>query len=147
MKIGTKQEIKLGDDILDSQEIKVWIEKLKEKVEIEDGRSEDFWMDTGQENHVPSKTEEELESWENLDRKGKSQVKDWEYGVTLILSAYFPIHAQDLAEDIEAIPNNDFNAWPTSHIDWETATAELKKDYVKINATDRLGYTFLYFAR
>ena len=52
---------------------------------------------------------------------------DFEYGETLIRDSYFTEYAQQLAEDIDAIPRNA--PWPCNFIDWEKAAEALKQDY------------------
>ena len=46
---------------------------------------------------------------------------------TLIAESYFETYAQELAEDIGAIPSD--LQWPVRHIDWEAAADELSQDY------------------
>jgi len=55
---------------------------------------------------------------------------DWEYGTTLIRDSYFKEYAQDLAEEIGAIPSDA--GWPNTCIDWDQATAELQMDYSSV---------------
>lgn len=51
---------------------------------------------------------------------------DW-YPVTAIRESYFVNYAQELAEDIGAIPKDA--QWPCTCIDWEQAARELQMDY------------------
>lgn len=55
---------------------------------------------------------------------------DW-YPVTLIRDSYFEDYAQELADDIGAIPKNV--AWPCTCIDWEKAARELRMDYTTVD--------------
>lgn len=55
---------------------------------------------------------------------------DW-YPITLIRDTYFQEHAQELAEDIGAIP--DDISWPCTCIDWERAARELQMDYTSVD--------------
>ena len=64
---------------------------------------------------------------------------DW-YPVTLIRESCFTAYAQELAEDIGAIPSDA--SWPCSHINWEQAARELQCDYT---GADFDGVT--YYAR
>lgn len=53
-----------------------------------------------------------------------------EYGITLIHEHYFEDYAQELAEDIGAIPKD--LTWPAYCIDWERAAHDLKMDYTSV---------------
>lgn len=63
---------------------------------------------------------------------------DW-YPVTLVRDSYFGDYAQQLAEDIGAIPE-DFS-WPASYIDWDAATDALQMDYTSVEFD---GVTYWY---
>ena len=55
---------------------------------------------------------------------------EWEnswFPVTFIRDSYFEDYAEELAEEIGAIPKE--SAWPTSHIDWKAAARALQWDY------------------
>lgn len=65
---------------------------------------------------------------------------DWKYGEALIRDSHFRDYAEQLADDIGAIPDNA--AWPNNCIDWERAARELQMDYT---AVDYGGVT--YFIR
>lgn len=56
---------------------------------------------------------------------------DWEYGETLVRDSYFKEYAQELAEDIGAIPRG--LAWPAHCIDWDQAARELQMDYFSVD--------------
>ena len=58
------------------------------------------------------------------------QVGEPEGGLTMIRDSYFKEYAQELAEDIGAIPAN--NAWPCTCIDWDQAALELQMDYTTV---------------
>ena len=51
---------------------------------------------------------------------------DW-YPLTLIRDSYFRTYAEELADDIGAIPRDA--GWPMNCIDWEQAARELRYDY------------------
>lgn len=70
---------------------------------------------------------EELAAIQDAEQAG---IPDWPYGETLIREDYFTEYAQDLAEDIGAIPSE--YGWPTSHIDWDAAADALKQDYTTV---------------
>jgi antirestriction protein len=61
-----------------------------------------------------------------------------QYGVFLINEGSFEEYAQELADDIGAIPKDA--GWPTSYIDWEAAADALRMDYssVTFDGTDWL---------
>lgn len=63
---------------------------------------------------------------------------DW-YPVTLIRDSYFKEYAQELAEEIGAIP--DDASWPCRCIDWEKAAWELRMDYT---SADFDGQTYWF---
>lgn len=56
---------------------------------------------------------------------------DWEYGEALIRKSHFRDYAEQLAEDIGAIPEGA--AWPVYCIDWEQAARELSVDYMEVD--------------
>lgn len=51
---------------------------------------------------------------------------DW-YPVTLVRDSYFKDYAQELADDIGAVPGD--LQWPCTCIGWERAARELRMDY------------------
>ena len=64
------------------------------------------------------------------DIKGLAGDEQWEgdwYPVTLIRDSYFRTYAEELADDIGAIPRDA--GWPMTCIDWEQAARELRYDY------------------
>ena len=74
---------------------------------------------------------EELKTLTDLldDLKGNGGNEQWRgdwYPLTLIRDTYFKDYAQELAEEIGAIPKN--NRWPCTCIDWEQASQELQMD-------------------
>ena len=56
---------------------------------------------------------------------------NWWHGETLIRESYFETYAQELADDIGAIPKDA--RWPCTCIDWEQAARELKQDYTSVD--------------
>ena len=73
----------------------------------------------------------ELDSLEALNSEGEDCASDWTHGETMIRESYFQDYAQELAEDIGAIPEG--SKWPLTCIDWEQAARELQMDYSTIN--------------
>ena len=56
---------------------------------------------------------------------------DWGHGETLVRDSYFKDYAQELADDIGAIPKD--LSWPCSCIDWDQAARELQMDYTSVD--------------
>lgn len=70
---------------------------------------------------------DELAAIRELAEEG---IEDWQYGAQLIPVSEFQEYAQELAEDIGAIPAD--NPWPCYCIDWEWAARELAMDYTLV---------------
>jgi len=86
----------------------------------------------------------ELASLESLldDLKGSGGDEQWEgdwYPIGLIRDSYFKEYAQELAEDIGAIPPD--SKWPCTCIDWDKAAWELRMDYTSAEFD---GVTYWY---
>ncbi len=79
----------------------------------------------------PIEEREELATLREIASEGEGS-PDWQYGETLILDSYFKEYAQQLAEDIGAVPDNNAQ-WPLYCIDWEQAARDLKHDYYSID--------------
>ena len=77
---------------------------------------------------------EELGELENLE----SEIPEFMRGEALIPEDDFEDYARQLADDIGAI-DSDAN-WPTCHIDWEAAAADLRMDYTEV---EYQGETYL----
>lgn len=106
-----------GEDIIDSRDV---IERL---IELRDDPDLDI---------------EEYNALRELDREGEQNSEDWEYGATLIHERYFKEYAQELADDIGAIPCDA--PWPLNCIDWDQAARELKMDYTTVEFGDQTYY-------
>lgn len=52
------------------------------------------------------------------------------YDPALIADSYFERYAEELAEDIGAIPHDA--QWPANRIDWEAAADDLRMDYTAV---------------
>ena len=74
---------------------------------------------------------EELAALERVAQKGEDYSPDWRYGEALIRDSYFKEYAQELAEDIGAISNDQ--SWPNTCIDWDQAARELQMDYTCVD--------------
>ena len=72
---------------------------------------------------------DELRALLDLAEQGET-LDDWEYGLQLIRDTDFEDYAQELAEDIGAIPET--TSWPARCIDWEQAARELQMDYTPL---------------
>lgn len=70
---------------------------------------------------------DELESLRKFQDEMSDYCPDWEYGETLVSDYYFVTYAQELADDIGAVPSD--LSWPMTCIDWEQAARELRMDY------------------
>jgi len=81
--------------------------------------------------------DEERQAVADIDAMA-DEVEEWKYGAALIREDYFEEYAQELAEDIGAIPDRD-NNWPLYCIDWEWAARELRQDYTEVTY---LGVTY-----
>lgn len=73
----------------------------------------------------------ELAALESLAEEAEGYAADWKYGETLIRDSYFQAYAQELAEDIGAVPSDA--AWPAYCIDWEQAARDLRMDYTAVD--------------
>lgn len=72
-------------------------------------------------------------------RELRDEIPEWSDGNTLIPEYDFEEYAQQLAEDIGAIPEGA--GWPLYCIDWEHAARELAMDY---GSVEWEGTTYLY---
>lgn len=109
-------------DVIDSREV---IERLAELAAA--------WMDHANDPAAPALDDfeqAELETLTNLADQSDG-IDDWQYGVALIRESYFQDYAQDLAEDIGALPRE--RSWPNYCIDWEWAARELRMDYTSVD--------------
>ena len=113
--------IDLSADIIDVRDI---IARLKEI--MGDGCDED--------GNTPH--DEELAALTAImdDLQGLGGDEQWRgewYPLTLIRDSYFRTYAEELADDIGAIPKDA--QWPMTCIDWEHAARELQYDYSGVN--------------
>jgi len=65
---------------------------------------------------------------------------EWANDPQFISDGDFESHAEQLAQDLGAI-NNQNASWPNNHIDWKAAAEELKQDYSSIEFD---GVTYWY---
>lgn len=109
-------------DVIDSRDV---IERIEELQGIRAEHAED--------EEQPDLSEEEAEELKALEALAEeaSDSPDWKYGEALIRDSYFREYAEQLAEDIGAIPKD--TGWPSRCIDWEQAAQELQMDYFQVD--------------
>ena len=123
----TKANIDNTNDIIDVRDIIARIEDLESEQPLQ---ADDYLA--------------ELDLLKALmdDLKGNGGDEQWDgdwYPVTLVNVSHFTEYAQQLAEDIGAIPSDA--KWPNNHIDWDAAADALKEDYSEVEYD---GVTYLY---
>lgn len=106
-------EITNAEDIIDSRDVIARIEYLEDLEE----RDEDETA--------------ELTALKALADEASGYAADWRHGEALIRDSYFEEYAQQLADDIGAIPRDA--SWPMTCIDWEQAARELQQDYTSVD--------------
>lgn len=137
-----------NDDIIDSRDVIKAIDDLKQ--EWDDAEAEDHAnrVEHGEAEGEP-RTHEDFELSEDdwahhlgeddahllvalmaLQEEAEDYAADWLYGETLIRDSYFEDYAQQLAEDIGAIPRD--LSWPLYSINWERAARDLQMDYTSV---------------
>lgn len=140
----TMTDIDLRADVIDVRDIIERFEELDkargEHWPIEDQASE-YYGQTWEQMFPDEAAElQELTALlvELLGMGGDHQWRgDW-YPGSLIADSYFEDYARELADDIGAIDSNA--GWPTRHIDWKAAAAELATDYSEVEVA---GCTYL----
>lgn len=131
--MSTMTSISNSDDLIDVRDVIERVEQLqaiREPGPVPEGILEDEDYETDQDSLFA-----ELSTLEGLldDLKGNGGDHQWNgdwYPVTLIRDTYFEDYAQQLAEDIGAVPSD--YSWPASHIDWEAAADALQMDYTSV---------------
>jgi hypothetical protein len=124
-------------DVIDSRDIVERIEELE-------SMQEDFQLDNDLQPYAGEgmNEEEKWNEWEETDEWEELKILlelqeqcegycDWRDGATLVRDTYAQQYAQQLAEDIGAIPSD--LSWPCTCIDWEDATDELLQDYTSVD--------------
>lgn len=107
-----------NEDMLDSRDMEERRQELEDAKELHTDNPEEH----------PDLDEDEAELFKVLNEiKAECESSGWKHGIGFIRETYFKDYAQDLAEDIGAIPKDV--SWPCSCIDWEQASDELKQDY------------------
>lgn len=108
-----------NDDVIDSRDVIEAIDDLESEL-AEASRIDPDWDDLTR----------ELATLRDLRDEAADYAEDWEYGETLIRDSYFQRYAEELADDIGAIPSDA--AWPLTCIDWQQAARELQIDYTAV---------------
>lgn len=106
-------------DIIDVRDIIARVEELEDSAEV--------IADAGDAEELA-----ELRAF-LFDLEGMGGDEQWRgvwYPVTLIRDSHFRDYAQELAEEIGAIP--DDARWPCTCIDWDHAARELQNDYSSV---------------
>lgn len=127
-------EITGHEDILDSRDI---IERIEELTDALDITAEEVMPGTAGE---LEDIRNELEMLESIKEQAEAYCPDWEYGVTLINSDYWPTYAEELVKDVGDLPK-DLPRYIA--IDWDATANALLVDYTTIEL--RHGAT--YYAR
>jgi hypothetical protein len=143
------KEINNSADVLDVRDVIARYEELESDLQNAEGNTEVFedWIEDTADDERHHMQDDAVEFIairaflaELCGNGGDEQWRgDW-YPVTLVRESYFKTYAQELAEDIGAIPDNA--QWPCTCIDWEQAARELRMDYA---GADFDGVT--YYAR
>jgi antirestriction protein len=132
----TAREISNFDDIIDSRDVIARIEALESDIEtLAEMRERETLTEEeqGELRDLAATVEDnagELAILRALAEEGNG-VGDWEFGATLIRDSYFVDYAQELAEDIGALPADA--GWPAYCIDWERAARDLQMDYTSVD--------------
>lgn len=116
-------EITNDADVLDSRDVIARIEHLES--ERDDAPEGTDWT-----TEYPEEAAE-LAALTALAEEASGYAADWTYGETLIRDSYFHDYAQELADDIGAIPKDV--TWPLTCINWEQAARDLQYDYTAVD--------------
>src|ERR1017187_1145821 len=122
------RDVSNKEDLLDSRDVIEWLEELRdERQAIVDARDDTDASKEDMELAIKTLAEwdeengVEFNALMDLDKEGDDYAPDWRHGASLIRDSYFKDYAQQLAEDIGAIPNDA--KWPCNCIDWEEAAS------------------------
>lgn len=114
----------VSEDIIDSQDM---IEKIEELEEIDQAAK-----DAREEGEEPTEEldEDQRDLLKALKEFEDAGAEDWKFGETFIRESYFQKHAEQVADELGAIPGG--LAWPCTCIDWDRAARELQMDYSSV---------------
>lgn len=142
----------LGDDILDSRDIKrhleeletQWEDKVNEAMEGARGEAGDDFDEDAFKKKFEDQCEEDgdtdledLKKWRKVAGELEGS-RNYDHGMFLIHEDHFRQYAEQLADDLGYIKSDV--SWPYNHIDWEAAANELRHDYTVYELD---GYTYL----
>lgn len=137
----SKHEVSNSDDVIDSRDVIARIEELTAEREAlqdeldnatDDGKAERITLAEWDADNA-----EELAALIALQDEAEGYAADWHHGEILIRDSYFKDYAQELADDIGAVPKD--LSWPCNCIDWDQAARDLRMDY---SAVDFGGITY-----
>jgi hypothetical protein len=141
--IDTMATITHFDDIIDVRDIIARVEELQETRDalreefdaMPENAGVDFDHWVRNQEGFSSEDADELQQLESFlaDLQGMGGDEQWRgdwYPVTLVRDSYFKDYAQELADDIGAIPAGA--SWPCTCIDWDQAARELRMDYSSV---------------
>lgn len=123
------------EDVIDSRDVIKRIEELTGAFEAAgiDPSSIDTDPDEGPDGFQAGQEfllAKELATLRALEKEGEGYAPDWSYGETLIRKSYFAEYAEELVNDIDALPQG-LPAYIV--IDWEATAANLIVDYTEID--------------
>lgn len=115
------------DDVIDLRDVMARVEELEGERDACDAEAFEEWQN--------SEDAEELATLCNFlqECKGNGGDEQWRgdwYPVTAVRDSHFERYAEELANDIGAIP--DGAQWPITCIDWTQAARELQYDYTGV---------------
>jgi hypothetical protein len=114
MSFNPAEQITHYEDLIDSREVIARIEYLAD---------DDYERDEDE--------DAELAALRALADEAAGYAADWQYGETLIRDSYFKQYAEQLAEELDLIPQDA--KWPATCIDWDQAARELQMDYTSVS--------------
>ena len=114
MSFNPAEQITHYEDLIDSREVIARIEYLAD---------DDYERDEDE--------DAELAALRALADEAAGYAADWQYGETLIRDSYFKQYAEQVAEELDLIPQDA--KWPATCIDWDQAARELQMDYTSVS--------------
>ena len=132
------KEISNSDDAIDSRDVIDRIEELtderdafQEVIDDTDASEEDKAEAAARLAEWQADYGDELKALEALAAEAEGYSDDWRHGEALIRDSYFERYAEELADDIGAVPKDVL--WPLTCIDWKQAARELQMDYTQVD--------------
>lgn len=112
------------DDIIDSREVIERIRELEDQAAGDEGNADEVA-------NLGDDERRELAALRSLAAETEGYAADWRHGETLVRDSYFETYAQQLAEELDLVPEDA--KWPANCIDWEEAARELQMDYTSVD--------------